>query len=80
MMDTTQSQKEQNFAICSNTDGLAEHYVKWIGQRKTNTVGYHLYMESKKYNKLVNITKKKQTQRENKLVVTSGEGQYKGGE
>ena len=31
-------------------------------------------MESKKYNKWVNITKKKQTQRtlENKLVVTSG--------
>ena len=44
-MDTTQSQKEQNFAICSNKDGFAEHYVKWIGQRKTNTVGYHLYME-----------------------------------
>ena len=31
-------------------------------------------MESKKYNKLVNITKKKQTTyTENKLVVTSGE-------
>ena len=25
--------------------------------RKTNTVCYHLYVESKKYNKLVNITK-----------------------
>ena len=31
-----------------------------INQRKTNTVCYHLYMESKKYNKL-NITEKKQT-------------------
>ena len=31
-------------------------------------------MESKKYDKLVNITKKKQTHdRENKLMVTSGE-------
>ena len=30
--------------------------------RKTNTL-YHLYVESKKYNKLVNITKKKQTHR-----------------
>ena len=30
---------------------------------QTNTVCYHLYVESKKYNKLVNITKKKQTHR-----------------
>ena len=28
-----------------------------VRSRRTNTV-YHLYMESKKYNKLVNITKK----------------------
>ena len=34
-----------------------------ISQIKTNTVWYHLYVESKKYNKLVNITKK-QTHRE----------------
>ena len=30
-------------------------------QRKTNTVCYHLYVESKNYNKLVNITNKNQT-------------------
>ena len=35
-----------------------------INKWKTNAVWYHLYVESKKYNKLVNITKKKQTQRE----------------
>ena len=29
-----------------------------ISQRKTNTVWYHLHVESKEYNKLVNITKK----------------------
>ena len=29
-----------------------------LSQRKTNTVCYHLYMESKKYNKLMNETKK----------------------
>ena len=28
-----------------------------ISQRKTNTVGYHSYVESKKYSKLVNIIK-----------------------
>ena len=38
---------------------------------QTNTVCYHLYVESKKYNKLVNVTKKnKLTDTENKLVVT----------
>ena len=40
-----------------------------ISQWKTNTVRYHLHVESKKYNKLANITKKE----ENKLVVTSWE-------
>ena len=34
-----------------------------IRQRKTVTVWYHLYVESKKYNKLVNIKKQKQTHR-----------------
>ena len=39
--------------------------VKLVSQRKTNTVQYHLYVESKKIAaKLVNITKKKQTHRE----------------
>ena len=56
--------KEWNFAVCSNMDGLGEHYAKWNCQRKTNTVWYHLYMGSKKYNKLVNITTKKQNHRE----------------
>ena len=32
-----------------------------VSQRKENTIWYHLYMESKKYNKPVNITKKNQT-------------------
>ena len=34
-----------------------------ISQTKTNTVWYHLYVESKIYNKLVNIIRKKQTHR-----------------
>ena len=34
-----------------------------INQRKTSTVWYHLYVESKKYNKLVNKTKKQQAHR-----------------
>ena len=34
-----------------------EYNAKW--KRKTNTVWYHLYVESEKYNKLVNVTEKK---------------------
>ena len=42
---------------------------------KDKSIWYHLYVESKKYNKLVNTTQKKGrlTDVENKLVVTSGE-------
>lgn len=44
-------------------------------QTKTNTVRYHLYVESQQYDKLVTITKK-----ENKLVVAiwDREGQHRG--
>ena len=46
-------------------DGLRGHYAKWnkSDRERQITVGYLLYVESKKYNKLVNITKKKQTHR-----------------
>ena len=53
-------------------------------QRKTNIVLYHLYVESKKWNKLVNMTKKKQIHRYREQTsvyhwgVGSGKGQYRG--
>ena len=50
--------KEQNFAMCSNMDELGGHHAKWAKTEKTNTVWYHLHVESKKYDKLMNITKK----------------------
>ena len=37
-------------------EGLMLSEINW---RKTNNVWYHLYVESEKYNKLVNITKEK---------------------
>ena len=44
-----------------------------ISQIETNTVSYHLHVESKKYNKLLNITTRNTlTVIENKSVVTSG--------
>ena len=52
-----------------------------ISQRKTHTIWYHLYVGSKKHNKLVNITTKSRlTDIENKWVVTTEwERQYKDG-
>ena len=72
--------KEWNFAICNNMDGLGEHYAKWNkSDRKTNTIWYHLYVESKKYNKLVNITKKKQTHRYREQTSSYQWGEGNGG-
>ena len=50
-------QREWNFSICSNMDGLGGHYSKWnkSNRKKINTVWYRLYVESKNCNKLVNI-------------------------
>ena len=47
--------------------------MKELRQRKTNIIRYHLYVESEKKNKLVNTTKMRLTDIENKRVVTSGE-------
>ena len=48
-----------------------------------NTMWYYLYMESKIYNKLKYITKKKQTHRYRQQATGyqrgGGEGQYRGG-
>ena len=54
--------------------------VKYNVWKKTNTVLYHLHVESKNYNKLVNKTKKKQTcrYREQTSVYQWGEGRYRG--
>ena len=49
-------------------DGLGGCYAKWHKLEK-DTIGYHLYAESKKYSKLANITKK---ETQNKLVVPRG--------
>ena len=50
---------------------------------KTNIVWYHLHVESKKYNKLMNLTKKKQTHKYREQTSgyqrgeRRGKGQYK---
>ena len=67
--------KEWNFAICSNMDGFGGYYAKWNKSEREDKycIWYHLYVESKKHNKLVNIEKKTQTHRCRELVATSGE-------
>ena len=54
--------KEWNLAIYSSMDGRGGCYTKWNKSEK-DIIGYHLYVESKKYSKLANVTKT-DTQRE----------------
>ena len=42
-----------------------------MSQRNENTIQYHLYVEYKKYNKLVNLTKRSRLI-EKEIVVTRG--------
>ena len=54
--------KRWNFSICNNMGGLEGYYDKW---NKSEKEKYYIIslMESKKYNKLVNKLKMKQTHR-----------------
>ena len=49
-----------------------------ISQIKTNTIGYYLYMKSKKWNKQMNITKQKQTHRYGEQTSSYQWGEEKG--
>ena len=57
--------KEWKFGICNYMDGLGRYYVKWNKSDGERQILYDItYMWNlKKYNKLVNRTKKKQTYR-----------------
>ena len=66
-----------------NWDGLGDHCAKWNKSEKDKYhIWYHLNMESKIYNELVNITKGADSHVESQIVVISGEGerQYRGRE
>ena len=68
--------KERNTAICSNMDATRDYHTKWSkSERKTNTIWYHLCVESKirrkwtylqNRNRLIDI--------ENRLVVAKRDG------
>ena len=38
--------KNENFSICSNTDGLGEHYAKWNKSDRKYTAWYHSYVRA----------------------------------
>ena len=48
-----------------------------VRKRKTNTVRYHICVKSKKYSKLVSITKEKQIHRFREQASGYGEGDYR---
>ena len=65
--------REGKFAICITWMGPEGIKLNEISQRNENTIQYHLYVEYKKYKKLVDLTKRSRL-REKKLVVTRGKG------
>ena len=67
---------KRNFAICSNMDGLGGYHIilSEINQTERQILYDITYMDSKNYNRLVNIIKKRKLKEiENKLVIISGE-------
>ena len=62
LWNAIQPKKDEQPAICDNTDEPRGHYAK--RQRKTNTVWSHFYVESKK-TELIEI--------ENNIVIARGE-------
>ena len=66
--------KNENFPSAAKWIDLKGIMLSKVSQRKINFVWYHLYVESKTYNELVNKTKSNRlTDLENKLVVIRGE-------
>ena len=72
--------KNENLLFAATWMDLEGIVLSEVSQTKTNTVWYHLYVESKEYNKLVNITRKKQTQRHREKAsgYQRGEGRWEG--
>ena len=55
--------KQWNNTICSNMDGPRDNHTKW-SQRKTNIIWYHVYVETKIWQKMTYlVTKQKQAHR-----------------
>ena len=66
--------REQILPFAATWMDLVDIILSEISQTKKNTVWYHLNVESKIYNKLVNITKKQIHGYREQISVASGEG------
>ena len=49
---------KKNNAICKNMDGPKGYHTKWSRKKKTSTICYHLYVESKILHKWTYIQKR----------------------
>lgn len=65
--------KEWNHAVCNNRMGLEDIILCEMLDKKTNTVCYHLYVESKRSKTSEYSKREIDPYMENKLAVTSGE-------
>ena len=67
--------KDWNNVICSNLDATRDHHTKSGRKRKTNTIWYHLNVESKIWHKWTYLwNRNRHTDIESRLVVAMGEG------
>ena len=48
-MELLSRKNEENITFCDNMDEPGEHYAKWNNpiKRKTNTIWFHSFVESK---------------------------------
>jgi len=72
--------KKGHFTICNSIDRLGGYYAKWNKSDRERKVFYditHMW-NLKKYNKLVNITKKKQTHRDREQTKSYQYGEERG--
>ena len=67
--------KEWNNSICSYMDEPRDYYTSEVNQVKTNTIWYHLYVESKIWHNWTYLwNRNRLTDIENRPVVAKGEG------
>ena len=68
--------KEWNNAICSNMDGPRDYHTKWSKSDGERQISYHLYVESKIWQKWTYVQNRNRlTDIENRRVVAKGERQ-----
>ena len=66
-------EEEWNFAICDNMDGPRAYVMNEISQARTNTIWFHLHVESKNKTKLNKQNKKSLIETKPKGMVTRRE-------